>query len=79
MSMPTRFLHPARGQASVFASTDDALPELGDNRVTLGDLLLDGEAGWYGRRRGCLLAMSLEVLTGRTLSGNQAAVDEVGG
>src|SRR5918995_2499225 len=56
---------------------DADVPELGDDSVTLGNLLLDGEAG--GREFGeDLRYRALEVLAGRTLSGHQAAVDEVG-
>jgi hypothetical protein len=55
-----------------------ALDVFGDDRVALGDLLLDGEAGG---REGIvdLLYRAPEVLAGRTLSGHQGAVDEVGG
>jgi len=71
------FLNPLRSQAGVLAPTDEAVPVLGDDCVTLGDLLLDGEAGGMEGVEDFLLGV-LEVLTGRTLIGNQAAVDEVG-
>ena len=72
------FLFPGRRYAPDLAPVDAALPVLSDDRVTLGDLLLDGEAG---DREGVedLRHRALEVLTGWTLSVHQAAVDEVGG
>src|SRR5918997_1389016 len=70
-------LLPARRYADKLAMMDAALPVLGDDRVTIGDLLLYGEAG---ERVGLedLLHRALVVLAGRTLSGHQATVDEVG-
>src|SRR5215204_1583122 len=56
---------------------DATMPDPSDDRVTLGDLLLDDEASG-GVAFEDLRHRALEVLAGRALSGHQAAVDEVG-
>src|SRR5688500_10708707 len=72
------FLFPSRRYAHDLAPLDAALRVLGDDLVTLGDLLLDAEAC---DREGLevLRYRALVALTSRSLSGHQAAVDEVGG
>src|SRR5215218_1177408 len=72
------FLFPSRRYAHDLALLDAALRVLGDDLVTLGDLLLDGEAG---DREGLevLRYRALVALAIGLLSGHQAVVDEVGG
>src|SRR5829696_2977705 len=72
------FLLPGRMYAHDLAPLDAALPVLGDDRVALGYLLLDDEAGGRVDVED-LRYRALEVLAGRTLSWHQATVDEVGG
>src|SRR5215204_4967907 len=71
------FLRSRRRQAGELAPDHASLRVLGDDRVAFGDLLLDGEAGDSEGVQD-LRHRALEVLTGRTLPGNQATVDEVG-
>jgi hypothetical protein len=66
-----RFLLPGRRRyAQDLALLDAALGVLGDYRVILGDLLLDGDAG-DGDIIADLRYRALVVLTGGTLSGSR--------